>query len=392
MKSLGTLTRTVELVRARIGEQPAASAESPPPAPDKRECPATDEQILERARAARNADKFETYWNCKESGDSPSEGDLALASLLAFYCGPDPDRIEQLMRRSSRVRDKWDTRRGKVTLLRYTVDKALKGKTEFFDWAAKTPTPAPKAFDVDQHTVDVQTLLDSPPPPVPYLQEGLLARGASSLLVGPPKGFKSTLAIQLLIANTSSKDLVGDWKAFNGVPKYSKAAYLDLEQDVALFTKRFTSFGVTKAPRLSRVGQFPVLDEAGRDELRRFIKRHGINLLVIDTMVRVRPPPTRGVSVFDSEAQFLHPLTQMAHEMRVHIMIIAHAGKRKDMDDPLLMIAGTQGLAASVDDVFVLFNKGDDEGGVTRRRLFVTGRHIERPGTYVLQREPGKAA
>jgi hypothetical protein len=39
-----------------------------------------------------------------------------------------------------------------------------------------------------------------------------------------------------------------------------------------------------------------------------------------------------------------------------------------------------------------LFNKGDDEGGVTRRRLFVTGRHIERPGTYVLQREPGKAA
>ena len=68
------------------------------------------------------------------------------------------------------------------------------------------------------------------------------------------------------------------------------------------------------------------------------------------------------------------------------------AGKRKDMDDPLLMIAGTQGLAASVDDVFVLFNKGDDEGGAVRRRLFVTGRHIERPGTYVLQRDPGKVA
>jgi len=84
---------------------------APTPGTGTRSGPAdlTDDELLERAMAAANGDKFRRLWNGDTSGyDSHSEADLALCCLLAFWTGTDTARIDRLFRRSGLMRPKWD--------------------------------------------------------------------------------------------------------------------------------------------------------------------------------------------------------------------------------------------------------------------------------------------
>lgn len=73
-----------------------------------------DAELLEMARHAANGGKFSRlYFNgdrreyAAGDNDGASEADLALCSLLAFWCGPDSERIDRLFRGSSLCREKW---------------------------------------------------------------------------------------------------------------------------------------------------------------------------------------------------------------------------------------------------------------------------------------------
>ncbi|ELZ08677.1 hypothetical protein C478_17356 [Natrinema thermotolerans DSM 11552] len=68
-----------------------------------------DEELLERARAASNGEKFDRLWRGSTAGyESQSEADMALCCLLAFWTGGDPARVDRLFRQSGLLRDKWD--------------------------------------------------------------------------------------------------------------------------------------------------------------------------------------------------------------------------------------------------------------------------------------------
>jgi len=71
-----------------------------------------DQEILDLARGARNGERFRRLWDADISGyGSASEADAALVSMLAFWCGNDPDRIERLFERSGLgQRAKWTDR------------------------------------------------------------------------------------------------------------------------------------------------------------------------------------------------------------------------------------------------------------------------------------------
>jgi len=90
-----------------------------------------DDMILERAIGAHNGDRLLRLLEGNTTGyPSASEADISLASMLAFWAGPDPARIERLMRRSKLVRAKW----GREDYLPRTIASALDGKTEFYQW------------------------------------------------------------------------------------------------------------------------------------------------------------------------------------------------------------------------------------------------------------------
>lgn len=69
-----------------------------------------DDELIRRALAAGNGAKFARLWsgNTADHGDDHSVADLALCSMLAFWCGPDAARIDRLFRRSGLCREKWE--------------------------------------------------------------------------------------------------------------------------------------------------------------------------------------------------------------------------------------------------------------------------------------------
>ena len=97
-----------------------------PPAPHL-----TDDEIIRKAGRAKNGAKFRRLWEGDTKGYvSPSEADLALCGILAFYAQGDADRVADLFARSELgKRDKW--RRGKTYRDR-TIREAVKGLTEFY--------------------------------------------------------------------------------------------------------------------------------------------------------------------------------------------------------------------------------------------------------------------
>ena len=93
-----------------------------------------DEELLERARNAQNGEKFEQLWRGSIAGyPSPSEADLALCGLLAFWTGGDRQRMDELFRRSGLMRDKWDEKRASSTYGEQTIEEALDGRSDFYE-------------------------------------------------------------------------------------------------------------------------------------------------------------------------------------------------------------------------------------------------------------------
>jgi len=63
--------------------------------------PASDDEVIAKARQAQNGSKFERLWNGQWEGDYPSqsEADLALCCLLAFWTRKDRVWMDVLFRR-----------------------------------------------------------------------------------------------------------------------------------------------------------------------------------------------------------------------------------------------------------------------------------------------------
>jgi len=97
----------------------------------------SDDEIIEKAKLAKNGQLFETLWNGQwESGySSQSEADLALCSIFAFWTRNDSDQIDRLFRRSGLsglFRPKWDELHGEKTYGEMTVSKAIEGTTDVY--------------------------------------------------------------------------------------------------------------------------------------------------------------------------------------------------------------------------------------------------------------------
>jgi len=90
----------------------------------------SDAELLDLAFCAKNGAKIKTLWDGDTSSyASPREADLALVRHLAFYTGPDLDRLDRLFRKSKLCREKWTAR---PDYRKMTIETALEGMTEFY--------------------------------------------------------------------------------------------------------------------------------------------------------------------------------------------------------------------------------------------------------------------
>lgn len=91
-----------------------------------------DTDLLKAAMSAANGEKFRGLWG-GDAGEDHSFADNSLCCHLAFWAGPNPQRIDRLFRQSGLMRAKWDERRGTTTYGQRTISEVLKKCKEFYE-------------------------------------------------------------------------------------------------------------------------------------------------------------------------------------------------------------------------------------------------------------------
>lgn len=89
----------------------------------------SDASVIEIASTAINGEKFRKLWNGDISDyPSHSEAEMAICSILAFYCGGDTEQMDRLVRNSDLYREKWNREDYREDTLR----KSVAGCTDFY--------------------------------------------------------------------------------------------------------------------------------------------------------------------------------------------------------------------------------------------------------------------
>lgn len=139
-----------------------------------------DATLLDRARLARNGEKFAAlFWAGDTSAyRSPSEADLALCGHLAFWTDRDAARVDALFRQSGLMRPKWDERRGDRTYGELTIEKTISDCRETYRGPSRPvarsvsdTTPATVPPVTAATPAGAQELDDRPAPEAPTIEE-----------------------------------------------------------------------------------------------------------------------------------------------------------------------------------------------------------------------------
>jgi len=161
-----------------------------------------DADLLLKARSSDNGAAFWALWNGDYSAyGSQSEADLALVNYLAFWCGPDPGRIDQLFRSSGLMRDKWERQDYRDR----TIDKALDGKTDFYHGEGTSPQLIIGSTDpvtgevVESPWQSLAELVNSKPDHVQELVQGLVWAGRTHWMYSAPGVGKTLFVVAMLM-------------------------------------------------------------------------------------------------------------------------------------------------------------------------------------------------
>src|SRR3712207_3717946 len=207
--------RLLDLRHRVLGEQPSANGHAPLRA--AADTLLSDQEIIAKATSADNGEKFRRLWAGDTSGyehddnEGHSEADLALCSMLAFWTGPDPDRIDRLFRQSGLYRGKWE----RADYRERTIARALDGKTEFYEPGRTAPLKDNTASG-DSREEKLGGLPDAASFPVGALPEGcqrFVREAAASIGCAP-----DLMAVPLLgllsaaIGNSRQVRLKRSWK------------------------------------------------------------------------------------------------------------------------------------------------------------------------------------
>ena len=94
----------------------------------------TDEEVIEHASASKSGDKFMALMDGSWEGEygSHSDADMALASILAFWCGCVEEQMDRIFRSSGLMREKWDREQSGSTYGAITIRNAVLSCSEVY--------------------------------------------------------------------------------------------------------------------------------------------------------------------------------------------------------------------------------------------------------------------
>lgn len=352
-------------------------AEDPPRAPNGH-VHADDHELLARAFAARNGSKVRALYggDTTAHSDDDSAADLALCASLAFWTGPDPDRIDRLFRGSGLSREKWDSRRGESTYGRQTIEWALQGRVEYYQWERPghngQATGAPPETAADKSLLVWASSVRSTS--IRWAWTGRLAVGYLIVQTGIEGLGKSVFAAWLL-ARLTRGQLDGEWE---GTPTN------------VLVVSGEDGISDTWRPRLELAGAdldrtaFLNLDALGagwdlRDgisHLTTAVDQAHARVVFIDAALDHMPVPKAGESINNPAfvRQAIAPLRTLTREREIVTVFSMHPPKARSTEFRDLVQA-SQAFTA-IPRIGLLFAYHPDDGPDTpdRRRVLLRGK------------------
>lgn len=329
-----------------------------------------DAELVERAGRAKNGEKFRRLW-AGDTSDyrSPSEADLALCGMLAFWTGGDAARIDTLFRQSGLYRDKWE----REDYRDRTITEVLKGRTEFY-------TPQKSIALTNGHRRDslpeeVGQLLSSVEPErVEWLWPGRLALGKIVLVDGDPGLGKSAMVLDLAARVSAG----GRWPD-GAACEAGGVVLLSAEDGLADTIRPRLDAAGADTSRILALATVP--DEEGRERMlsipedlgliERGIRRVGARLVVVDPLMAFLSGETNSHKDQDVR-RALAPLAALAEGCGVCMVVIRHLNKSA-AHNPLYRGGGSIGIIGAARMAFVVGKDPQDEN---RRVLAATKNNL----------------
>lgn len=348
------------LYRATFGTDPQATASRHSVSSDL-----GDHDVLVQAATAKNGAKFARLWAGDIAGyPSHSEADLALCSLLAFWCGPDESQIARLFHQSGLYRTKWDREDYRTA----TITEAL-DRTEFYEAPSKSkliwltgdePEAAARPW-----IVELSDFLREELPDECWDVEGLFRRQTVNLVVGPPKTFKSFFVQEAAIAIAAGLPMFGMY----AVPEPRRVIYVQEESSRAALHRRLA--GVLAGRELLPASikdmlylvtnQGFLLDDVDQVErlIREGIARFDAEVVIFDPLREVHNQD-------ENSSKDMRPVLQAMKRIRdqfgVTVIVVHHNNKNPEYDNPEDSIRGTTSIWGAMDGgIFVSKTKEDHQ-------------------------------
>lgn len=332
--------------------------------------PTSNKIIIDTILKTNYAEKFNKLFydgDKSEYNNDDSSADMGLANILAYFVGPNFDRIDNLMKQSKLYRMKWNREDYKEM----TIKKAIAGRNgDFFNWSNEAP-PQEKEYTgatIDSITAEELIQLDLEPlePIVPQM----LYPGVS-LVAGAPKVGKSWYCIDLGISVANGNQFL----IFN--TNKSDVLYLALEDSVYRLKERIKRVLGTgqQAPKSFHIAtSCNRLDEGLLAELQNKLNENPkIKLIIIDTLQKVRGTQQRAETWYSADYKEVGKLKKFADINKICILVVHHLRKQKDTD-VFNQISGSTGLTGAADTMIVL-NKMDNANGEVM--MSITGRDVD---------------
>ena len=205
--------------------------------------------------------------------------------------------------------------------------------------------------------LDIEKMLATPPPPVPWVVEPILARGCVTLLAGREGRGKSMLALALAAAigrATLLLDVAGMPVGLGG-----HVLYIDAENGEREAHRRVHGLSV-KAGTLTYVEANGFDLKHHLDELERLVRTHEPKVLVLDCLRSLAP----GMDENDSmqvEA-VLRPVVRLTQQLQIATLLLHHASRASGE------YRGSTAIGAAVELGFTL-SRHEEDPMITRRKL-----------------------
>lgn len=218
------------------------------------------------------------------------------------------------------------------------------------------------------HTMDAETLMNSPIKKNRFIVEGLIPEGVT-LISGASKIGKSWLVLDLALCVSQG---IPFWRLETAK---SDVLYLCLEDSFSRIQDRLFQIADTAPDNLYFGTTCGQLGGGLEQEFKTFKIRHeNIRLLIIDTLQKACGAKDKyNGGMYANDYKDMSALKNLAAKERVVIILVHHLRKQSD-NDPFNQISGTTGIMGAVDTSLIL---SKDSRFADTGKLIVTGRDVE---------------